>query len=475
MGKSNLNLNSTEPLRQPSRFSLVVNSRPVAAWHRLSLHVRLLLVVAFASSLVRIVGLASVREVIFDEVHFGKFATAYCCSHERTFDIHPPHAKLLIAGAARLFGYRGGFSFSRIGLAFPDTLPVFGFRLIPSLAGVGIVIVFFFFLQQLGASQYGAFAGALCLALDNLFVTQTRVIGLDGILLLAQLSSLSIYLASYRRKGVSFFGLTLAAGAMAGLAAGSKFTGIAILPVIAFHAAVFCWHAGSVEQWKRSGFQAVLFIFAFSIVYLLGWVAHFHLLYLPGFGDSFYQLKGNFFSDLVTVHRTMFDANFGLKSPHQDASPWWSWPLMKVPVFYWAGPGRSLYLIGNPVVWWGSTLIFVGMLARGLFYLEFASKKEMKALFGTPVCLVLVAYFVSVLPFLGIPRALFIYHYMTPLLFSLAFVVLSLDRNRFFTPRNTAVLGAVVALLFIALSPLSYGFQSGAYGQFLVDTIRSWR
>ncbi|MBI3421301.1 MAG: phospholipid carrier-dependent glycosyltransferase, partial [Candidatus Sungbacteria bacterium] len=32
------------------------------------------------------------RQVVFDEVHFGKFVNAYCCTKERFFDIHPPHA-----------------------------------------------------------------------------------------------------------------------------------------------------------------------------------------------------------------------------------------------------------------------------------------------------------------------------------------------------------------------------------------------
>ena len=35
--------------------------------------------------------------VVFDEVHFGGFADAYCCSGEYFFDVHPPHGKLLAA------------------------------------------------------------------------------------------------------------------------------------------------------------------------------------------------------------------------------------------------------------------------------------------------------------------------------------------------------------------------------------------
>ena len=172
MEKSNFKLNSTARPRESRRLWLVTGSRPITAIGAISLKKRLLLVLLVAAALVRLVGLTHVREVIFDEVHFGKFATAYCCSHDRIFDIHPPHAKLLIAGAARLFGYRGGFSFKQIGMAYPTDFPLFGFRFVPALAGIGIVVLFYLFLLQLGASSYAGFAGALCLAFDNLFANR---------------------------------------------------------------------------------------------------------------------------------------------------------------------------------------------------------------------------------------------------------------------------------------------------------------
>jgi dolichyl-phosphate-mannose--protein O-mannosyl transferase len=65
---------------------------------------------ALLGVLTHFTALAYPREVVFDEATMGNFVSAYCCTHERIFDLHPPHGKLLIAAGARLGGYDGTFS-----------------------------------------------------------------------------------------------------------------------------------------------------------------------------------------------------------------------------------------------------------------------------------------------------------------------------------------------------------------------------
>src|SRR4030042_1989155 len=106
------------------------------------------------------------RSVVFDEVHFGGFASAYCGSREYFFDIHPPHAKLLIAGAAALGGYRGDQPFDKLGEVYTRVSPAL-LRLVPALAGILIPLVLFGVMRQLGASGGAALLTGVALPVRN--------------------------------------------------------------------------------------------------------------------------------------------------------------------------------------------------------------------------------------------------------------------------------------------------------------------
>ncbi|KAI6952665.1 hypothetical protein KC355_g13931, partial [Hortaea werneckii] len=63
-------------------------------------------VITALAFLTRFWGISHPDQVVFDEVHFGKFASYYL---QRTyfFDVHPPFGKLLFAFAGWLVGYDG--------------------------------------------------------------------------------------------------------------------------------------------------------------------------------------------------------------------------------------------------------------------------------------------------------------------------------------------------------------------------------
>ncbi|MEX2054900.1 MAG: phospholipid carrier-dependent glycosyltransferase, partial [Candidatus Andersenbacteria bacterium] len=296
-----------------------------------------LLVLILLGSLTHFPRLSQPQEVVFDEVHFGKFATAYCCTGERFFDIHPPHAKLLIAGAAWLGGYRGGFLFDHIGEPYGE-LPIVALRIIPALSGILLPLIIYGLLRQLGARSLIAFAGALVVLLDNALIVQTRIIALDGILLVATFGSLSAYLAAVRRQGTTRLAWLIVAGLLAGLAVGTKFTGLAALALLGVLVVQQLARARSWRELSTWAGYGVLIVVSCVSLYLAGWWAHFALLPLPGTGDAFHvpdsvlppqsPTIANFIQETAELHRVMFTANYNLTASHPDASPWWSWPFM---------------------------------------------------------------------------------------------------------------------------------------------------
>ena len=133
-------------------------------------------------------------QVVFDEVGFGKLITAYGWTGVRLFDVHPPHGKLLITVAAYLGGYTGSIDFAKIGNSCSESIAPL--RFLPALAGALIPAMVFILLCQLGASLAAALLGGLFMAFDNAFVVQSRVIGLDTLLVFCLFASLSALLAA---------------------------------------------------------------------------------------------------------------------------------------------------------------------------------------------------------------------------------------------------------------------------------------
>ncbi|CDW96793.1 hypothetical protein, partial [Sporisorium scitamineum] len=103
---------------------------------------RIIAALVVVALLVRMRKLGQPSSVVFDEVHFGGFASKYI--QGRFFmDVHPPLAKLLITLAAWLGGFNGDFDFKDIGREYlhgKDTpVPYVMMRGLNALLGVATV------------------------------------------------------------------------------------------------------------------------------------------------------------------------------------------------------------------------------------------------------------------------------------------------------------------------------------------------
>lgn len=410
--------------------------------------------VIFCISLgIRVVDLDAINQVVFDEVHFGKFISSYCCTHQRFFDIHPPVGKLVIAGGAYMFGYNGQFSFDHIGQMYTN-VPITALRIVPAVVGALLPIIGMVLLRQAGVSYAVTILGGFAVALENALIVEARFILTDSILLAALFGCIAFAIAALQTKHTAYsWYFACIAGILAGVAVGTKFTGAL---AIALGVCMFLVRA-------RMG-RMFVFVFSALLVYLISWMLHFSLLTLPGSGDVWGVTTGAYWQDLFHTHQQMLSANYNLTATHPYGSAWWSWPFMTRSVFYWQGNGAFIYFLGNPVVWWGSIVLFI----CGLVYF-LPKNKRVPWVF-------LVGYAASFVPLMRVPRVLFLYHYLTPFLFSLLFGMWILDQLPYqWKPRIIFCSLMLIIAGFLFISPLTYGFSVPQGWQNALFFISSWR
>ncbi|CAG0881288.1 unnamed protein product [Darwinula stevensoni] len=157
--------------RNPFRFSLEIDCMAL-----------ILLLLGIATRLYR---LDQPKHIVFDELHYGKYAQLY---QKGTFffDSQPPLGKQLIALAAHLAGFDGvalNYTFTKIGGAYIPEIPVVGMRLIPAICGSLLIPTVYLLLIEMGLSYWSGCLGAFLLLLDNAMLCQSRFILMDSMVL----------------------------------------------------------------------------------------------------------------------------------------------------------------------------------------------------------------------------------------------------------------------------------------------------
>ncbi|KAF2149913.1 glycosyltransferase family 39 protein [Myriangium duriaei CBS 260.36] len=129
---------------------------------------------------VRLFRIYQPSSVVFDEVHFGGFASKYI-KGKFFMDVHPPLAKLLLTLAGWLAGFDGNFDFKDIGKDYLEPgVPYVAMRLLPAICGILTVPIVFLTLKATGCRTTTAALGAGLIIFENGLVTQSRLILLDS-------------------------------------------------------------------------------------------------------------------------------------------------------------------------------------------------------------------------------------------------------------------------------------------------------
>ena len=121
---------------------------------------QILALLTVLATVVRLFRIYQPSSVVFDEVHFGGFASKYIKG--RFFmDVHPPLAKLLLTLAGWLAGFDGEFDFKDIGKDYVEPgVPYVAMRLLPAIMGIMTVPTIFLTLKATGCRTTAASLGA---------------------------------------------------------------------------------------------------------------------------------------------------------------------------------------------------------------------------------------------------------------------------------------------------------------------------
>ena len=400
------------------------------------------------------------NSMYFDEIYHAR--TAYEFLHGLTSyeNTHPPLGKILIALGVVLFG-----------------MNPFGWRIAGTFFGILMVPVVYLFARRLSKGTLLSALACVLFAFDFMHFTQTRIATID---VYVTFFVILMYYFIHRYACMSFYDTALrktllplgACGICMGLGIACKWTGIYAgcgLAVIFFSVLYRRYreyvYAGRDPSGSTKGishrkiresflpytrrtilFCLVFFVAVPAIIYLLS--------YLP-FRD--YSDRG-LFGRMLYNQNTMFSYHSTLKSTHYFSSPWYEWPVMIRPIWYYSrivepaadGLREGISAFGNPAVWWAGIPAFLYMIWLWI------GKRDRTAAFLT------VGYMAQYLPWFFVTRITFIYHYFPSVVFVVLMIAYSfcqwkekLSRRAMFS--FVVLYGAAAVGLFLLFYPVLSG------------------
>jgi dolichyl-phosphate-mannose-protein mannosyltransferase len=379
----------------------------------------------------------------FDEIYHARTAWEMLHRIEPYETTHPPLGKLLISSGIALFG-----------------MNPFGWRIVGTLFGVALVPLMYLFGLKLFRDRFYAFCAAFLMMADFMRFAQSRVAVIDvyGVffILMMYYFILDLFPEKGARPPRSTNASLLLAGVAFGIGAACKWIavyaggGIALLVVLRTAAELqrrdFPPEQGAARfLLGRTAVCLIAFVAIPAGIYLLAYLPY---LALPGPGHDLmgvFRLQGH----MLDYHRTLHAA-------HPFSSPWWSWPLDLRPMWMYTGVGltdgtvSTIASFGNPAIFW----LAIPAVAAAAFL----AIRRRDARMGV----VLAALVFQYLPWVGINRLAFIYHFFSSVPFVILCIVATLQSAELCFPRFRAVTWGylvVTAGLFILFYPVLSGLQ----------------
>ncbi|MDO4741731.1 MAG: phospholipid carrier-dependent glycosyltransferase, partial [Eubacteriales bacterium] len=369
----------------------------------------------------------------------------------------------------------------------------FAWRFAGALCGAAMVPVMYLLAKQLLGGTVWAALCTLLLSADCMHYTQTRIATIDSFpvlfmmlmfLFMARYMKMSFY---HQRLRDTFVPLALS-GVCMGLAIASKWIGCygAVGLAVLFFARFYdLWRQSvyaaahrdegpafvrAADTFREKGAKTIAACFLFFVfiplaIYILSYIP-----YLRAYGEIRWDAAT--FRRLWDAQVLMFDYHANLVAEHYFASPWYEWPLIVKPMWYYqadfapAGMASSILSFGNPAVWWTG-------LAGILFALGYCVQRNVLPALGVlplrqdeddrTLAVIAVCFLSAYLPWVLVSRLTFIYHYFASVPWIIIATALGLKylsrKHRRAAYVLAAVLAAATVVLFAAFFPLASGME----------------
>ncbi len=434
-------------------------------------------------------GATYMNSMYFDEIYHARTAYESANGHSIYEWTHPPLGKDIMSWCVSLMG-----------------MTPFAWRFAGTVMGVLMVPAMYFLALLLFRKTSWATAAAMLMAFDGMHYVQTRIATIDSFgvffiilmfLFMFWYYSLSFYDTPLKK---TFVPLGLC-GLAFGLGAASKWICLyagAGLAVIFFITIFRRWREYVVasENLKKSTGETRKYLthvcesFIPNTMYtLLFCIGAFIIVPLIIYCASYYPYWNaesetrKWYEIIISNQEAMFNYHSNLDATHPYQSDWYTWPVMETPMFYYAGPQdaenmSAIYAFGNPAVWYSGlvctiaaiVVFFKRMFGEKLAVTNMANSTGIFSLFtaddeGAPdmverdtrtLLFLILGIACNLLPWVGIERCIFIYHYFASVPFIILFTVYIL---RHFARRYTKVSAIVTVVLLVLTVVLFFMFR----------------
>jgi Gpi18-like mannosyltransferase len=401
----------------------------------------------------------------FDEIYHARTAYEHLNKLSPYEWTHPPLGKILISVGIFFFG-----------------MNPFGWRIIGTLIGVVMIPLIYLFALKIFKKSKFAFIAAFLMTFDFMHFTQTRIATID---VYATFFIILMYYFMYKFVSCDFYhekfkkSLTylMLSGISFGLGAASKWSclyGGVGLALILFFYLIFKYkeiktikktidinniETSNIDKLSEKYlnmkkvfnkntskiivYGVLFFIIVPIVIYVISYIPY---MLVPG-------SKG--LVEVLDYQKRMYEYHSTLVATHPFSSPWWEWPIIKKPIWYYTGQGyiptgkvSSIVSMGNPAIWW------TGIISVFLTAIIAIKERDKRGAY------ILIAIASQYVPWMLVPRLIFIYHFFATVPFVILSIVYVIEWSFNKYKKVDICLGVyllAVVVLFIMFYPIMSG------------------